>query len=161
MGARCCRSAATTTSAWRRIPRWPRRCARALERYGVGSGAAHLVSGHSEAHQRLEQALADFTGRERALLFSTGYMANLGVIRLWLAAAAPVRGPAQPCLAERRCRLAGSAAALSPPRRRRAGAQLGGNGAKAHRTDGVFSMDGDLAPLPELAHIGAPAAAPG
>lgn len=51
-----------------------------LERFGAGSGAAHLISGHSYAHQVLEEALAEFTGRPRALLFSTGYMANLGVI---------------------------------------------------------------------------------
>ena len=50
------------------------------QRYGVGSGAAHLVNGHSQAHHELEQALADFIGYERALLFSTGYMANMGVI---------------------------------------------------------------------------------
>ncbi|MGD8208063.1 MAG: aminotransferase class I/II-fold pyridoxal phosphate-dependent enzyme, partial [Thiohalocapsa sp.] len=49
------------------------------ERYGVGSGAAHLVNGHSAAHHALEEELAEFTNRERALLFSTGYMANLGV----------------------------------------------------------------------------------
>ena len=49
------------------------------DRYGVGSGAAHLVNGHSRLHQQLEEALAEFTHRERALLFSTGYMANLGL----------------------------------------------------------------------------------
>lgn len=48
--------------------------------YGVGSGAAHLVSGHSRAHHELEEALAEYTGRSRALLFSTGYMANLGIV---------------------------------------------------------------------------------
>lgn len=48
--------------------------------YGVGSGAAHLVSGHSRAHHELEDALAEYTGRSRALLFSTGYMANLGIV---------------------------------------------------------------------------------
>ncbi|MFY0641021.1 MAG: 8-amino-7-oxononanoate synthase [Bermanella sp.] len=52
----------------------------AANKFGVGSGAAHLVNGHSVYHQKLEEALADFTGRESALLFSTGYMANLGVI---------------------------------------------------------------------------------
>ena len=52
----------------------------AVDRYGVGSGSAHLVCGHSKEHHALEEELADFTGRERALLFSTGYMANLGVI---------------------------------------------------------------------------------
>ncbi|WP_373508814.1 aminotransferase class I/II-fold pyridoxal phosphate-dependent enzyme, partial [Thiocapsa sp.] len=50
------------------------------ERWGVGSGAAHLVNGHSAAHHALEEELADFTRRPRALLFSTGYMANLGII---------------------------------------------------------------------------------
>jgi 8-amino-7-oxononanoate synthase len=47
--------------------------------YGVGSGSSHLVSGHSRAHHDLEEALADYTGQDRALLFSTGYSANLGI----------------------------------------------------------------------------------
>jgi len=51
----------------------------AAQHYGVGSGSAHLVNGHSEIHHRLEQTLAEFTGYPRALLFSTGYMANLAV----------------------------------------------------------------------------------
>jgi 8-amino-7-oxononanoate synthase len=50
------------------------------ERYGVGSGASHLVTGHSVAHHALEEELAAFVGAKRALLFSTGYMANLGVV---------------------------------------------------------------------------------
>src|SRR3990172_2658543 len=50
------------------------------QRYGVGAGASHLVSGHSRAHHALEEELADFVGCERTLLFSTGYMANLGVM---------------------------------------------------------------------------------
>ena len=52
----------------------------AVDKYGVGSGSAHLVCGHSSAHHALEEELAAFTGRDRALLFSTGYMANMGVI---------------------------------------------------------------------------------
>lgn len=52
----------------------------AADKYGVGSGSAHLVCGHSREHHALEEELADFVGRDRALLFSTGYMANLGVI---------------------------------------------------------------------------------
>ncbi|MDX9875489.1 MAG: aminotransferase class I/II-fold pyridoxal phosphate-dependent enzyme, partial [Spongiibacteraceae bacterium] len=48
--------------------------------YGVGSGASHLVCGHTILHHQLEERIAAFTGRPRALLFSTGYMANLGVI---------------------------------------------------------------------------------
>jgi len=51
-----------------------------VDRFGVGSGAAHLITGHSYAHQALEEELAAFVGRPRALLFSTGYMANLGVV---------------------------------------------------------------------------------
>lgn len=49
-------------------------------RWGVGAGASHLVCGHTAAHHELEDALAEFTGRERALLFSTGYGANVGTI---------------------------------------------------------------------------------
>jgi 8-amino-7-oxononanoate synthase len=52
----------------------------AVDKYGVGSGSAHLICGHSSAHHQLEEELADFTGRDRALLFSTGYMANMGAI---------------------------------------------------------------------------------
>ncbi len=52
---------------------------KAASEYGVGSGSAHLVNGHSRAHHQLEEALAEFTGYPRALLFSTGYMANLAV----------------------------------------------------------------------------------
>ncbi|PSQ94066.1 MAG: hypothetical protein BRD57_01005 [Proteobacteria bacterium SW_6_67_9] len=53
--------------------------AQGARRWGAGSGAAHLVNGHAQPHHALEDELAAFTGRERALLFSTGYMANLGV----------------------------------------------------------------------------------
>src|SRR5690554_2453947 len=52
----------------------------AAKEYGVGAGASHLVAGHHREHQLLEQELAEFTGRARAVLFSTGYMANLGVV---------------------------------------------------------------------------------
>ena len=51
------------------------------ENWGVGSGGSHLVVGHQQAHHDLEQALADFVGYPRALLFSSGYMANIGTIR--------------------------------------------------------------------------------
>ena len=50
-----------------------------VEKYGAGSGASHLVSGHSESHKLLEEALAEFTGQESALIFSSGYSANLGI----------------------------------------------------------------------------------
>jgi len=51
-----------------------------LDAFGAGSGASHLVSGHMAPHHALEQELAEFTGRSRALVFSSGFMANLGVI---------------------------------------------------------------------------------
>jgi 8-amino-7-oxononanoate synthase len=122
--------------------------------YGAGSGASHLISGHSIAHQRLEEALAEFTGRPRALLFSTGYMANLGV-----PAALVGRGDT---VFEDRLNHASliDGARLSRARLRR---YPHGDVAvleawlSRHRTgdaliasDGVFSMDGDLAPVNSL-----------
>lgn len=125
------------------------------ERYGVGSGAAHLVSGHSRAHHDLEEALAAFTGRGRALLFSTGYMANLGVIQALVGSGDLVL--------EDRLNHASllDGGLLSRARFQRfthgdvqaAARSLGDSTAseKLLATDGVFSMDGDVAPLPELA----------
>ena len=126
------------------------------DRYGVGSGASHLVCGHSAAHHALEEELADFTGRPRALLFSTGYMANLGVI-----AALTGRGDQ---VFEDRLNHASliDGARLSGARLRRYAhgdaAALGlliapqdGATSTLIATDGVFSMDGDIAPLQELA----------
>lgn len=128
-------------------------------RYGVGSGAAHLVSGHSEAHEMLEAALAAFTGRPRALLFSTGYMANLGVL-------SALAGPGDRILADRLnhaslvdgARLSGAQLRRYPHRdMARLRALAGRGGAGLIVTDGVFSMDGDLAPLPELVDLAATA----
>ncbi|MEX0606642.1 MAG: 8-amino-7-oxononanoate synthase, partial [Halofilum sp. (in: g-proteobacteria)] len=124
-------------------------------RWGAGSGAAHLVNGHAEAHHALEEELAAFTGRERALLFSTGYMANLGVGTALLG-----RGDAA---FEDRLNHASLIDAGYRPgidfQRYRHGetADLAGRLAasdaeeKLVLTDGVFSMDGDVAPLPALA----------
>jgi len=125
------------------------------ERWGVGSGAAHLVNGHSRAHQALEEALAEFTGRPRALLFSTGYMANLGVI-------SALAGRTDTVFEDRLNHASLlDGALLSRARLRRyphADAQalkrlIDSDPARLIVTDGVFSMDGDLAPLPELAAI--------
>jgi 8-amino-7-oxononanoate synthase len=128
---------------------------RGTARWGLGSGAAHLVNGHSSAHHALEDELADFTGRPRALLFSTGYMANLGVISALagrgetvfedrLNHASLLDGALLARAKLRRYPHAGSAelARLAEPGQVRLIA-----------TDGVFSMDGDLAPLPALALI--------
>lgn len=127
------------------------------DRFGVGSGAAHLITGHSYAHQVLEEELADFVGRPRALLFSTGYMANLGVVSALMG-----RGDS---VFEDRLNHASllDAAALSGARLvRYSHADFGalqykiGNTATRQcliATDSVFSMDGDCAPLNRLQDI--------
>ncbi len=123
---------------------------------GVGSGSAHLICGHRSAHHLLEKELADFTGRPRALLFSTGYMANLGVI-----AALSGRGG---LVLEDRLNHASllDGGLLSGARFKRyqhadiADAEVkltAASGGGLLVTDGVFSMDGDLAPLPKLADL--------
>ncbi|EKT4458393.1 8-amino-7-oxononanoate synthase [Pseudomonas sp. TYF_15] len=126
------------------------------ERWGVGGGASHLVVGHSAPHHQVEEALAELTGRPRALLFSTGYMANLGAITA----------------------LVGQGDTVLQDRLNHASLLDGGllSGARFNRylhndpaslasrldkavgntlvvTDGVFSMDGDLADLPALADV--------
>ena len=123
-------------------------------RWGSGSGASHLVSGHYAVHEALEQRLATFTGMDAALYFSTGYMANIGVMPALvgrgdaifadkvnhaslvdgalLSRAEFIRYP--------HCDLAALEGRLAASRAPR----------KLIVTDSVFSMDGDLAPLPEL-----------
>ena len=124
-----------------------------VDRYGVGSGSAHLICGHSEAHHALEEELAAFTGRDRALLFSTGYMANIGVISALVG-----RGDA---VFEDRLNHASllDGGLLSGARfKRYAHADVENlnvhlkkvTGNKLIVTDGVFSMDGDFAPLKAL-----------
>jgi len=123
-------------------------------RWGVGSGASHLVSGHLTPHELLEERLAAFTGFDRALLFSTGYMANLGIIVALVGRGdavfadklnhASLIDAVQLSRAEHARYPHGDLAALerllSASTARR----------KLILTDAVFSMDGDLAPLPEL-----------
>ncbi len=131
---------------------------RGLEKYGAGSGASHLVCGHMRPHHELEEALAEFTGRDRALLFSTGYQANLGVI-------AALIGQGDLVLEDRLNHASLlDAGLLSRGRLRRyshadvdsVASLLGtSNRRQLIVTDGVFSMDGDLAPLPELACLAA------
>jgi 8-amino-7-oxononanoate synthase len=130
----------------------------ASAQFGAGSGAAHLVTGHSAPHHQLEAQLAAYTGRERALLFSTGYMANLGVL-------AAFAGRDEAVLEDRLnhaslidgARLSG--ARLLRYRHADAGdaaAVLAGRtDCAVIATDGLFSMDGDVAPLRELAELAA------
>ncbi len=126
-----------------------------LDKYGAGSGASHLVTGHSAAHHALEEELAEFTGRSRALVFSSGYMANVGIISC-------LAGK-QDYVFEDRLNHAslldgglfsgahfnryphGDLNRLSALLANAAGDQL-----RLVVTDGVFSMDGDVAPLAEL-----------
>ena len=125
--------------------------------YGVGSGASHLVNGHSELHQQLEQQLAIYTGRQRTLLFGNGYMANLGVISALL--------ERQDVVFEDRLNHASllDGGLLSRARIQRYAhndvvdleRRLSQCAARRRLVvcDGVFSMDGDLAPLRQLALI--------
>ena len=123
-----------------------------VSRYGVGTGASHLITGHTRAHHDLETALAEYTGRDRALLFSTGYMANLGVLSALV--------DRHDVIYQDRLNHASliDAGILSRAKVRR---YLHTDMADLRRqlddhrgivaTDGVFSMEGDIAPLRELA----------
>ena len=123
-------------------------------RWGVGGGASHLVIGHSTPHHALEEALAEFTGRPRALLFSNGYMANLGAVTALV-------GQGDTVLEDRLNHASLlDAGLLSGARFNRYlhndVASLAKRLEKACGntlvvTDGVFSMDGDVADLPALA----------
>jgi len=126
-----------------------------VDRYGVGAGASHLLSGHTAAHHALEEELAEFVGSEKALLFSTGYMANQAVITSLT--------DRHGLIVEDRLNHASliDAARLSRASVKRfphadvdkAEALLRSAKDALLSTDAVFSMDGDLAPLPDLVRI--------
>jgi 8-amino-7-oxononanoate synthase len=128
----------------------------AANEYGVGSGSAHLICGHSIIHHALEEELATFTGRDRALLFSTGYMANLGVITTLL-------GRSDTVFEDRfnHASLLDGGLVSGAKFKRYAHANVAelaahlqkATGNKLVVTDGVFSMDGDFAPLDALSQI--------
>lgn len=127
---------------------------------GTGSGASALISGYNREHQALEEELAAFLGRQRALLFSTGWAANLGVLRGLLGRddaivadelnhaslidGARLAGAEYRRVAHVDLRGFDAALAVAPP---------SSQGLKVLVSDGVFSMDGDVAPLPELAAL--------
>lgn len=124
------------------------------QQWGVGAGAAHLVSGHFDPHHQLESQLATFVGKPAALLFSTGYMANLGVVQALL-------GKNDTVFADKLNHASLNDAMLlsraQVKRYRHADtAQLAAlleqtnSGRKLIITDAVFSMEGDIAPLSEL-----------
>jgi 8-amino-7-oxononanoate synthase len=122
--------------------------------YGVGAGASHLISGHSRAHHELEEALARFTGYPRALLFSTGYMANAGVVMALAGRNAAIFADKLNHASLNDAALVSRAMFKRYPHldlitlKR----QLAASRAKRKLviTDAVFSMDGDIAPVARL-----------
>jgi 8-amino-7-oxononanoate synthase len=137
-------------------PRVVARFRKAANEYGVGSGASHLVCGHSTPHHRLEEALAEFTGRPRALLYSSGYMANTGILTSILQRgdhvfedrlnhASLLDGGLHS--AARFARFAHNDVAALKAKMKSVEAP------SLVVVDGVFSMDGDCAPLAELAKV--------
>jgi 8-amino-7-oxononanoate synthase len=127
------------------------------ERYGVGSGASHLILGHGVAHHTLEEALAQFVRLPRALLFSTGYMANLGIVTA-------LAGREDAVFADRLNHASLNDAVLLS--RAKFNRYTHGDLTMLERlleastarrklviSDAVFSMDGDIAPVPELLRL--------
>ena len=129
----------------------------ATSRFGVGSGASRLVSGTMELHEQLEARIADFKGTEGALVFNSGYAANTGILQ-------GLVGPGDLIFSDvlnhasiiDGCRLSGARVIVYPHRDMTALEELLRVEARRRHgrwlivSDGVFSMDGDLAPLPEL-----------
>ncbi|RPI43788.1 MAG: 8-amino-7-oxononanoate synthase [Betaproteobacteria bacterium] len=138
-------------------PRLVEAAREAAGRYGIGAGASHLLYGHGCVHDELEQALAAFVGFPRALLFSTGYMANLGIVTA-------LCGRDDEIFADRLNHASlNDAMVLSRARFRRyphldldrLERDLARSRARRKLviTDAVFSMDGDLTPVPELVDV--------
>ncbi len=126
-------------------------------RYGVGAGASHLIVGHHSSHHRLEEVLAYFTGFPRALLFSSGYMANAGVVTALV-------GHGDAVFTDRLNHASlNDAALLSRAKLTRyphldlaiLEQRLAVSQAKRKlvMTDAVFSMDGDIAPVAKLLEL--------
>ena len=128
-----------------------------IDRYGVGGGASHLILGHGTAHHELEEALAQFVRLPRALLFSTGYMANMGVV-------SALTGRGDAVFADKLNHASlNDAALVSRAAFKRyahndldALARLLATTTARRRlvvTDAVFSMDGDIAPVAALLEL--------
>jgi 8-amino-7-oxononanoate synthase len=137
-------------------PRVIDRFRRAAAQYGVGSGASHLVCGHSAPHRELEEALAEFTGRPRALLFSSGYMANTGVLTSLLRRGDFVFEDRLNHASLLDGGLHSDARFQRFPHNDMATLQRkleAVDGPSLVVVDGVFSMDGDTAPLADLSRL--------
>ncbi|WP_323031656.1 8-amino-7-oxononanoate synthase [Brachymonas denitrificans] len=141
--------------------------AEGVQRWGAGSGGSHLISGHYEAHEALEDALTAHLAPQfdvcRSLYFSTGYMANLAVVPALAAAGIASHGPGSVAVFAEALnhaslidgvRLARGASVHVYPHNDHAALDAMLSASKAACriivTDGVYSMDGDIAPLPEL-----------
>jgi 8-amino-7-oxononanoate synthase len=130
----------------------------AINKFGVGSGSAHLINGHSIAHHQLEEELAEFTGYPRAILFSTGYMANLGLCQALVEKGdyvfedrlnhASLIDGGLISGAQLQRYLHNDASSLKKKIQKVNNARE-----KLVLSDGVFSMDGDIADLPALATL--------
>ena len=138
-------------------PRVRTAAAQAAMRYGVGAGASRLVSGNMTLHRRLEERLADFKQAERCVLFGSGYLANVGVVQA-------LAGKGDVVFSDELnhasiidgCRLAGADTFvyrhLDTEHLERGLREAAGRGSLIV-TDGVFSMDGDVAPLAEIVEL--------
>jgi 8-amino-7-oxononanoate synthase len=130
---------------------------RGAERYGVGAGASALISGHTEAHEALEARLARFVRLPRALHFGAGYLANLGLVAALAGRGGTVFSDElnHACLVDG-ARLSRAEVQVYPHLDVAALGRLLESCTTAEKlvaTDAVFSMDGDLAPLPELLEL--------
>lgn len=138
-------------------PRIAGAAAESMRRFGLGAGASHLVSGHHRAHDDLELALAGFTGLPRALLFSSGYLANLAVVTVLASRSSDIFADRlnhaslndAMILSRARCKRYPHCdpVALEALLMRSRAAD------KVVITDAVFSMDGDIAPLIDIARL--------
>jgi 8-amino-7-oxononanoate synthase len=127
---------------------------RALEQYGVGAAASAHLCGHTQVHEELEERIARFVGLPRAVHFSTGYMANLGVVpSLAGAGDAVFSDHLNHASLIDAARLSRAEVVIYPHCDTAALGRLMAQSqarSKLVVTDAVFSMDGDLAPLPQL-----------
>lgn len=124
------------------------------QQYGVGAGAAHLIHGHSVAHHRLEDALAQFTGFPQALLFSTGYMANIGVVTALVGREDAIFADKLNHASLNDAALLSRAKFIRYPHLDLTALEQRLATSNARRklviSDAVFSMEGDIAPIPQL-----------
>ncbi len=125
--------------------------------WGAGTGGSRLVTGTLAIHRQLERELAVLKGTDDAVLFSTGYQANVGILQSLMPEGAIFSDELNHASLVDGCRLAGARTCIYRHRDMDHLSELLANNADAARklivTDGVFSMDGDLAPLPRIAEL--------